>query len=151
MRLRKLLDSDREFLLRLLTDREVRKYLGGELSFNEAQRRVEVLLQQKPTDYWIVEFEGDPIGTVVLGKHIDSGGVELSYQLLPEYVGRGLAFKAVQETLKNNEGSLVVAETQVKNVRSRRLLERLGFQEIERLERFNEAQVYYEMPAQTKY
>jgi ribosomal-protein-alanine N-acetyltransferase len=145
MKLRKLLDSDFEFLLRLLTDGQVRKYLGGELSFNEANKRIKVILEQKPLNYWVVEINGSPIGTIVFGEHLDSGEVELSYQLFPEYVGQGLAYKAVIEALRTNRSSLVVAETQVKNLKSRKLLEKLGFKEIKRLERFGEIQMYYEL------
>ncbi|WP_019506319.1 GNAT family N-acetyltransferase [Pleurocapsa sp. PCC 7319] len=145
MKLRKLSDSDFEFLLRLLTDSEVREYLGGAVPFNEAKKRVSTLLNQKPKSYWVIEVKDSPIGTVVFGEHVDSGEVELSYQLLPEYVGQGLAFKAVQEALRNNGSSLVVAETQVKNFKSRKLLARLGFKEIKRLERFGEVQAYYEL------
>ncbi len=151
MKLRKILDSDDKFLLRLLTDSEVRKYLGGEVPFNEAKRRVEALIKQKPANYWVIEVKGSPIGTVVFGEHIDSGEVELSYQLLPEYVGQGLAFKAVQEALRNNGSSLVVAETQAKNFKSRKLLERLGFQEIKKLERFGEVQVYCKLRTKKKH
>ena len=145
MKLRKLRDTDFELLLRLFTDSTVRKYLGGALTITEATTRVEKLLQKKPGGYWVIESETVPAGTIIFGKHIDSGETEISYQLLPEWTGRGLALKSVRALLEATEHSIVVAETQVKNTRSRGLLERLRFRETARLERYGEAQVYYEL------
>lgn len=147
MQLRNLQDTDFNFLLRLFTDDIVRQYLGGALSSTKAVERVDKLLREKPKNYWVVVVEDNPIGSVVFGKHIDSGETELSYQLLPEWTGRGFALEAVEALLKENDASIVAAETQAANIRSRNLLEKLGFREIERLERFGEQQVYYELHA----
>ncbi|MEO1633874.1 MAG: GNAT family N-acetyltransferase, partial [Cyanobacteria bacterium J06631_9] len=84
------------------------------------------------------------IGAIIFGHHVDSGETEVSYLLLPEQTGKGYAQEAVQTALKRVKGKMVVAETQARNMRSRRLLERLGFEEAERLKRFGEQQVYYE-------
>lgn len=144
MKLRKLLNTDFDLLLRLLTDSRVRRYLGGALATKEAIGRVEQLLRNKPDDYWVIEAESVSVGTVILSKHIDSGKAEISYQLLPEWTGKGLAFNAVRAILTTTSHSRVVAETQAKNVRSRKLLEKLGFQEAARLKRYGETQIYYE-------
>ena len=57
--------------------------------------------------------------------------LELSYELLPEHWGRGLAGEALAAALdwvwSNTEDESLVAVTQAANRRSRELLERLGF------------------------
>lgn len=145
MQLRNLQSTDFGLLLRLFTDNTVRKYLGGALPAAEAAERIEKLLRDIPESYWVIVVDGNPIGTVILGEHVDSGETELSYQLLPEWTGRGFAIEAVRAALKAAKGSVVVAETQVKNLKSRKLLEKIGFEETAILERFGEHQAYYEL------
>ena len=59
------------------------------------------------------------------------GVLELSYELLPEYWGRGLAEEAIVAALgwlwQNAEDESVAAVTQTANTRSLNLLRRLGF------------------------
>lgn len=66
MKLRSLQDDDFKLLLRLFTDSQVRKHLGGALTTSEAAERVELLLQKKPECYWAILEEGHAVGTVIL-------------------------------------------------------------------------------------
>ena len=72
---------------------------------------------------------------------------EISYEFVPAVWGRGLAQEAVAAVLQRLTESLVdlvvVAETQVANDRSRRLLSRLGFAEADRYQRKGADQVLY--------
>ncbi len=71
----------------------------------------------------------------------------MSYELLPEYWGKGYATEAVEAALGYAFVDLglerVVAETQAANERSCRLLERLGMKAERKLERFGAKQVIY--------
>lgn len=72
---------------------------------------------------------------------------ELSYEFLPAVWGRGLAQEAIAAVLQRLSEStvdlMVVAETQVANDRSRRLLSRLEFAEADRYQRKGADQVLY--------
>ena len=66
---------------------------------------------------------------------------------LPEWWHQGFALESISAVLLHALTELclpfVVAETQSKNVRSIRLLEKLGFQFVEHVERFNALQAIY--------
>jgi [ribosomal protein S5]-alanine N-acetyltransferase len=74
---------------------------------------------------------GDAIGSVWLGRH--RGELEVSYTFLPLSWGQGFAFEAVSALLAwtwlTYADPSVIAVTQTENYSSRRLLERLGFQQ----------------------
>ena len=142
--------DDFPHLIELFTDPECRLFIGGP---------VEPALAETRSLAWIESSSGDPIwairrnqdsvlvGYVILGSHHDGEDIEISYALLPRYWGRGYAREALSLALTHAFESLklptVIAETQVKNLRSIRLLERLGMVPGKRLVRFGENQVIY--------
>ncbi|MGS2618512.1 GNAT family N-acetyltransferase [Micromonospora sp. LZ34] len=82
-----------------------------------------------------------------MGRH-RTGDVELSYTFLPEHWGRGYAYEACAAVLDaafdTDRGlARVVAVTQVVNVRSRRLLDRLAMVAVEKFVEHGEPQVMY--------
>lgn len=87
-----------------------------------------------------IESDGVFAGLLTYSKHIEEPGVEVSYQLLPEFIGKGIAYPIIAEALKQVDLPLV-AETQEANTASRRLLEKLGFKEVRFCERYGEKQV----------
>jgi RimJ/RimL family protein N-acetyltransferase len=141
--LRKARDTDRDGIIEVLTDPEVRAYLGG------LREGVEQSLDQAGTasttaaagSYVIADRLTDQfIGILGLSRrpparpgHVtDEGGeLELSYVLRP---GAGLAFEATAAALRSAAGELpdqpVLIVTQTANRRARRLAGRLGFQEV---------------------
>ncbi|WP_316247156.1 GNAT family N-acetyltransferase [Rossellomorea marisflavi] len=106
-------DKDIPSIRRLYADEEVRRYLGG----------------------------------VSLSTHHNGQDTEVSYQFLPEYWGKGYAKEAVAAVLTHGFQKLelhrIVAETQVLNERSCRLLENLGMRVEEEVERFGARQAIY--------
>ncbi len=133
--LRPLIPADTDALLRLYTDPGVRTFLGGPLSTTEARRRVAALLiHQGPYPIWAIRSENgndsELLGTVSLDPHHDGRDIQISYLLLPEHQAKGHASRAVADALRYAFTVLslarVVAETQSRNVRSIRLLERVG-------------------------
>ena len=140
MELRTVVNSDYNALLRLLTDKEVRKFLGGAVSEEIARKRVDICLSEKPDSLKAIEVENEFAGVISFSKHCEEDGIEVSYELLPEFVGKGVAFRAMNLALQS-VGRPVIAETQTANVRSRNLLKRLGFTEKRFCQRHNENQV----------
>lgn len=132
-------DEDAVFLRQLYCDAQVRRYLGGPSGCLD-------LLAQARRVIWyrVICAAGEPAGSVALSHHCD-GGIEVSYQLLPEYWGQGVARLAVSQALIHGFHTLrlsqVLAETQSRNAPSLRLLARLGFTELRRVQRFGAQQV----------
>ena len=89
------------------------------------------------------------VGVISITDHHDGVFKELSYQYLPEFWNSGIATEtlgAILEYLKNNsEIKELIAETQSKNTRSCRLLEKLGFGLDDTVHRFGELQNIYRM------
>lgn len=142
--------SDRSDFVRLSTNSEVRRYLGGAKSPYDAERQFEAMLGAKaPRWYWIVSRRNDGafLGVVSLTPHHDGLNTEVSYEFLPEYWGIGYATEAVNVVLKYAAEVLklpcIVAETQTANSASRRLLERLGMKLERTLQRFQSEQAIY--------
>ena len=142
-RLRTFADRDKPAIHRLLTDPEVRRYLGGpaEAAQVEAARTASV------GERWGVFCIADRITDEVFGGCSFGrwrGVLELSYELLPEIWGRGLAIESVGAALEwvwaNTDDDEVVAVTQTANVRSLSLLDRLGFVAEAEFEEFGAAQ-----------
>ncbi len=125
---------------------DVRKYLGGVKAPERIRGDFANLLATKEEHYFVVYADGEKAGLVSLGAYHNTGQWEMSYQFLPAFWGKGVARAALTQLLdhaKNLGLDKVYAETQTKNLASTRLLERLGFKEQERLERFGEIQSVY--------
>lgn len=92
--------SDADFLHRLWTDPDVRRYLWDDnvVSIDEVRSQMERSLrdfEEFGFGVWVVALE-EPIGFAAL-RHIEgSKDVELLYGLLPAHWGRGLATEAVR-------------------------------------------------------
>ncbi|QJE98926.1 GNAT family N-acetyltransferase [Luteolibacter luteus] len=144
---------DAPTLVRLFTDPKVRRYLGGPLSQEAAEVRVAGLIEGAGAGAGagVIREDGEAVGLIWLSPHHGSDDMELSFVLLREWQGKGVAFRACTEALRFAFDQLglerVVSETQVANKRSIALLERLGMNEDRRLERFGEAQVIYAIRA----
>ncbi|MBQ8643016.1 MAG: GNAT family N-acetyltransferase [Clostridia bacterium] len=134
-------------LIPLFTSPKVRRYLGGVISPEAAEEKLFRWIWQKNSHYWTVRLtDGDCIGLVNLSPHHDPAKTELSYQFLPVYWGQGYAAEVLTAVLDWCRGryTFVVSETQEANVRSCRLLERLGYRLTGRLERYGAMQRLYE-------
>lgn len=136
--------ADLPALQRTWTDPLVRRHLGGPLSPEAAARR---RAAADLSGTFSVRVEGATVGFCFLGRH-RTGDVELSYTFLPEHWGRGYAYEACVAVLdaafEADRGLVrVVAVTQMVNVRSRRLLDRLGLVAVDEFVEHGEPQVMY--------
>ncbi len=123
-------DRDRPAFKRILTDLEVRRFLGGPVS-DETLRWFEShpLGEQWGLFTARLSASGRVIGTFSLeNERVDT---ELSYQLLPEFWGHGYAFEAAGAVMAWGWDTLaidaIIAVTHSLNDRSLGLLARLGF------------------------
>ena len=141
--------TDRAAAVELLTDPQVRQFIGGPLSALDARNAVSGPAGQRWGSF-VLELrdgndgrEGPVIGVCSLSR--ERGELEIGYMLLPRYWGIGLASEAVATALGwvaahlNDEH--VIAITQAANTASLRLLARLGFVERERFVEYDAHQI----------
>lgn len=142
--------SDFVDVKQLYQNEEVRKYLGG----IRPEDSIEVALDEMlyPSDdsfYWVVreKHTADFIGLISLDPHHEGVYLEVSYQFLPSWWGKGYATEAVQlivnYALNDLKLSKIVAETQTANTSSCRLLEKLGMELERTTSRFGANQAIY--------
>ncbi|MEV4108562.1 GNAT family N-acetyltransferase [Nonomuraea sp. NPDC049695] len=156
--LRKAQGADREGLIELATDPEIRTYLGGPRPRGDVERYIDAVgaagLTSAPGSFVIADAVTDElIGTLALARrsaerpgHVTEDGeeLELSYVLRRSAWGVGLAFEAATAVLRAAAGELpdqpVVVVTQTANRRSLKLAARLGFRQVGTFEQFGAEQ-----------
>ena len=145
LRLRMLRPDDLDFLTELDTDERVVRYIyGGTVSAGSARQYAEAVIESAPRradlHRWIIEtaHNGLRIGWIELSKYRQepkredlSDDVQISYQLSPDNWGRGYATEAARAVLEyafqETRLDRVVAYARPENVRSIRIIEKLGF------------------------
>ena len=141
--------DDWELVMKLNTDAEVRRFLGGIVNIqNIRQKFLKMLESDTEAKYWVIRVKengfSDGIGIVSLSRHHNNIDTEISYQLLPEWWNKGYGSEAVKaiidRALTVNNLPRVVAETQVANTASCRLLESIGMDLERTVERFGATQ-----------
>lgn len=142
--------DDEEDMVRLQTDEEVYRYLGGPKDEASIREGFTAATERGFSPYsWAIRAKDSEtfIGIVSLSSHHDGEETELSYLLLPKWWGQGYAQEACQAVLDYAQKELglqrVIAETQSANERSRRLLVRLGMRYERSLMRFGAEQSIY--------
>ena len=138
LRLRPLRNGDDEFKVLLDCDPSHEIVHDGALSRSAAVGFAKLPSQvghaRRRFGKWLVEAvpDGLPVGWVELFEHpSDDDLLHISYQFAPEYWGRGCATEAVRRILQYGFETLslnrIVAVVRRENVRSVRLLVKLGF------------------------
>ncbi|NTG90862.1 GNAT family N-acetyltransferase [Agrobacterium rhizogenes] len=150
LKLRTLVHDDKHFIVALISDEKVRRFLGGVSPFEQRKAAAShYFAHDVEKTVWMVEtvVASQQVGLISISRHQDGEGTELSYQFHPDTWGSGYAIEAttaVRNYVINYLGRReLVAETQEANHASRRLLEKLGMRELRRLERFGAEQVIY--------
>lgn len=133
MLLRKATLKDTQAVFDLRSSKEINKFVGTKRveTLGEAQDFIEVchsLYQKKKRVFWLIEFNKEVIGSIVLHQiSMDDNYAEIGYKLKPEYQKKGLmseAFKSVLDfgctkmnlktieafTHKNNIASITLLE-----------------------------------------
>lgn len=135
--------DDRPWLVGLRTDPELRRYLGGARSAEEAEQDVPVEMPADQPVLVVVDETGHRVGTIDFSQ--DRGELEVSYVFVRASWGQGLASEALPVVLGWAAGAFavgsVIAVTQAANERSLRLLGRIGFVEERRFVEYDADQV----------
>ncbi|TFD91809.1 N-acetyltransferase [Cryobacterium lactosi] len=139
--LRRWLDSDREPFARLNADAEVMRFFPAPLTrehSDDLAARADALFDVHGYGLWAVERldTGEFIGFTGLAPMPEgipgSGGVEVGWRLARSSWGKGFATEAATAALFWAFAELALTEvnsiTAVSNIRSRRVMERLGMQ-----------------------
>jgi RimJ/RimL family protein N-acetyltransferase len=134
--LRQWRDDDRRPYAAINQDPEVMRYLGEPRSREESDGFVDWasgLIAERGWGLWAVEVVGGApfIGVVGLNEtRVIPGAVEVSWKLAREYWGQGYATEAAREAVRYGFEELrlgeIVSMTVPANLRSRRVMERLG-------------------------
>jgi RimJ/RimL family protein N-acetyltransferase len=131
--------SDAQALAAYRSDPDVARYQGWEPPFSvvDATRFVEELkFADENASGWYqyaIDVADQLIGDIGVNLHENRKQAEIGYTLAAEHQGRGYATEALERMLDNlfaDRGlHRVSAECDARNVRSARLLERLGFRQ----------------------
>jgi [ribosomal protein S5]-alanine N-acetyltransferase len=147
-------ESDESEVKELYRDQEVRKYLGGLRKASSIEETLRAMHHSGENSfYWVVREKqtGSFMGLVSLDSHHESIHPEVSYQFSPEWWGQGFATEVVQEVvnaaLYGRKVTKIVAETQIANKASCRLLEKVGMSVERIVKRFGAEQAIYSMEA----
>jgi Acetyltransferases, including N-acetylases of ribosomal proteins len=129
--LRRRKEEDIPSLTKMLNEEPVRQYLGGNPP-REEHAMLKVVRARKQTDWHILQKDsGTFIGECGINKITDHYLGEIGYVLMEEYWGNGFAFEAVQAVIGYSFDLLnlsrLCATIDKNNLRSRKLIERLGF------------------------
>lgn len=144
-----LCENDIPEAIRLLTEPQVREYLGGPILADVAVHRIKGWINAPDSIHYTVRNKETKalMGIIDISPHHNLVDKEISYQFLPEYWGEGYAYEVLNWLLAHCKNNLhvdnVVSETQSANTRSCDLLNRLGYEEKEQLIRFEAEQTIY--------
>ncbi|SHG18454.1 GNAT family N-acetyltransferase [Ornithinibacillus halophilus] len=146
--LSKVVREDYKHVKELYNNEETMKYLGGIREEEEIRTTFHELIEPEKKLWVIRTLDNDEfVGLISLDTHHNGTDVEVSYQLLPRWWKKGIGSEVVKEIVMYAFTHLkllnIVAETQVANEASRKLLEKQGFVVKEKLQRFGEEQVIY--------
>jgi RimJ/RimL family protein N-acetyltransferase len=131
-------DSDLEPFASMNADAEVMRFFARRWTTEESREamlRFRQGIEQRGWGLWAVEVDGDFAGFTGLSEPKFSAHftpcVEVGWRFRQEYWGRGIAFAAAQQAVDYAFSVLrlehLVSFTTAINLRSRRLMERLGF------------------------
>lgn len=142
--------SDYIDVKKLYVNQKVRRFLGGIRQEDMIGVVLDEMLNScEDSYYWVVREKHSKsfIGSVSLDPHHEGVYHEISYQFLPNWWGAGYATEVVQVIIdfafNELHFSKVVAETQIANKASCRLLERLGMELERKIIRFGAEQAIY--------
>ncbi len=138
--------GDETALVGLMTDPEVRRYIGGPREPEEARASIHL------DDIWWGSFvvaqvsDDEVVGTLSFARK--RGPWEVSFQLRADLWGQGLMSEAMMLALTwffaSQDESVCIAVTQDANTRTRRLLERSGGVLTAEFEQYGLPQLQYE-------
>ena len=137
--LRPLKHSDVNEIFILRSDEAVNKYLDRHRAKSKEDAiefisKIEQLVSEGKSLFWAINFKDETslVGTICLWNlSEEKNSVEIGYEILPAYEGRGIMNEAMQAVIQfafdKMEASLIEAAFVPENSRSLRLLEKNNF------------------------
>jgi RimJ/RimL family protein N-acetyltransferase len=129
VRLREITAEDADFMMRLITDRKVTRFIPGMIQ--DREMLISWIQSLRPSDHeYIITIEetGEEIGECSLTKQGDSA--EIGFMLLPKYWLQGYGTEVVTslvEIARDMRLNELTATTDARNKAAIRLLEKCGF------------------------
>jgi RimJ/RimL family protein N-acetyltransferase len=128
--------SDHEFICELVNTEGWLKFIGDRNvhSNEDAITYINKMSNTPAVTYWVVRLieSNIPIGIITFIKRAYLDYYDIGFAFLPKYEGNGYAYEATREVLsvliQQPEHSIILATTLPGNVRSIRLLTKIGFQ-----------------------
>jgi len=136
----------------LWRDEKTREFLGGIVADDIISQRI-----LEFNHHWEVHkfgqctvFEKSSKKIIGLcGLHVSDDGVEISYMFFPQFWGNGFAREAALASVDYGVNKLkietIIAITQAANLKSCKLLTKIGMKHINSFERFNATQCLFEL------
>lgn len=127
-------EHDHGFILTLVNTKGWLQFIGDRNvhSTNDSIDFIERIKSTPDLFYWLVKLKDNntPIGIISFLKRSYLDHFDIGFAFLPDFNGHGYAFEAAQKVLsvvsKNAEYSPILATTVPQNVRSIKLLRKLG-------------------------
>jgi len=137
LRLRQWKEEDRDAFAEMNANPRVMALLLKRLSREESDAlfdRIRAHIDEKGWGLWAVDFDSELAGWTGLNeprfKSHFTPCVEIGWRLIPEFWGKGIATRAAQQALRYGFEEVgleeIVSFTTLQNVRSIRVMERLG-------------------------
>ncbi|HMO81079.1 MAG TPA: GNAT family N-acetyltransferase [Pyrinomonadaceae bacterium] len=150
--------EDLPLLIEQRSDPDMYRYLGGTRRQNpeELAKRIQFYISCFETHGFamcpmILKETGEIIGGAGLQPLEESGEVEVGYNLIKEYWGRGIGTEAARAWLDHGFRDLgldrIVAVAHPDNIASRRIMEKLGLRYEKTQEHYGEMCVFYAISA----
>lgn len=147
VRLRAWRTDDVALLASLMTDPDVRRFVGGPLDPAQAAERAAAIASSAPWGYFVIEEDGRPVGTLTFDRK--RGPWEVSFQLQRSAWGRGVMTAALELGVvwfrEQEPEEPLIAVTQEANIAARRTITRCGGTAVERFEQYGLAQIRYDL------
>jgi [ribosomal protein S5]-alanine N-acetyltransferase len=142
------------FIIELLNTAEWIRYIGNRnvATHDDAINYIQKITNNKTADCWVVELKNEqtPIGIITYFKRDYLEYKDIGFAFLPAYTKKGYAMEATEcvlnEILKNDPGRIIYAITLAGNLKSVKLLGKLGFHIERELNTEEEHLLLYTLP-----
>jgi ribosomal-protein-alanine N-acetyltransferase len=146
--IKKLTQDDWDFYKQLKTSTPVRKYLWGVSEIENIDAKFNKLLSNSEKNFIVHETTtSSPLWIIYIDTYYNGIDTELSYEFIELSWGQWFAYESISTLITHLhdtwEINSLIAETQSKNSSSIKLLEKLGFEFQEEIERHGEEQSVY--------
>lgn len=133
VKLQYLSEDDAPFIMELLNSPEWIANIGQRNinSIEDAVAYIKGIQTMQNALVWTISYAEEPIGIITLLKKPYLPAPDLGFALLTKYAGKGLAFEAADAVLKEamKTNNTLCAVTVASNLRSQKLLVKLGFKD----------------------